>query len=61
VRETIELAIAAWVCCLALVAAIAIPLLGLKQAALIAAGSLVGLVAVCFAISGIHLPGRRRR
>lgn len=59
-RETIELAVIAWACCLAVVAAIAIPLLGLAQAALIAGGALVGLVAACFAISGARLPRRSR-
>ena len=52
--ETIELAVIAWVCCLAVVMAIAIPLLGLARAALVAGGSLIGIVAVCFAVSGLH-------
>ena len=60
-RETIEFALIAWACCLAVVAAVAIPLLGLARAALIGAGSLVGLVAVCLAISDVRLGWRRRR
>lgn len=59
-RETVELAVIAWACCLAVVAAIAIPLLGLAQVALIGGGALVGLVAVCFVIADTRLPRRSR-
>ena len=59
-RETIELAVIAWACCLAIVAAVAIPLLGLAEAALVAAGSLLGLAAVCLAIAGVQPQWRRR-
>ena len=61
VRETVELAVIAWTCCLAVVLAIGIPLLGLTRTALLAAGSLLGLVVVCFAIAGARLPRLRHR
>ncbi len=55
--ETMALTLVLWLCSLALVGLVVLPLFGLRVAGIVAVSLLLVFVAVCWGICAVRLPG----